>query len=78
MNRDIKTRDEEKELRELVKQHPSIEPMVRKIIEALKTRNQLSPSRLLYNVYYKRPDLAPAGYWGSVSRFGWTSPPESK
>jgi|HubBroStandDraft_6_1064221.scaffolds.fasta_scaffold1692475_1 hypothetical protein len=75
VNWDIRAKRAEKNLRELLKQHPSIKPLVLKIIEAQK--GQARAMWTYHCVLLNRPDLAPSDYWDSTAWLGWPRPPQS-
>jgi hypothetical protein len=80
MNWDVKCRECEKKLRDLVVQYPSVGVLIKKIVEAQKANGrQVWAVEIYHLVLYKRPHLAPSGYWQYAKRtYGWDGPPQSK
>lgn len=80
INWDIRNKQAERKLRDLVKQHPSAGALVREVMEARKVQglDVCKAAELYHVVLYNRPNLAPVGYWDYARKtFGWLSPPQS-
>lgn len=77
MNWDLKNRQCERKLNDLLKQQPAVGELVKEIMEARKAQglSLCSAVELYHVVLFNRPHLAPPGYWEYARKtYGWYSP----
>ena len=60
-----------KKLRAIRQQHPSIEKFLLKVIEIQTAAGLGTAEQIYYALLYNKPDLAPPGYWDSMSKLFW-------
>ena len=74
---DLKIRQCERKLRDIIKNHPPVGGLVREIMGLRKSQGLpvCSSVELYHVVLFTRPKLAPPGYWEYAEReFGWLRP----